>query len=82
MSATQLTATHVAASVATDEQRGAGILIGLGIPFCICAATAIIVWAYFRLQSHRADAVAMASTASWPRRPWPTSRSCGPSWPS
>ena len=28
--------------------------------FCICAVIAIVVWAYFRLQSHRADAVAMA----------------------
>ena len=57
MSATQMTATHVAALTSSGE---AGILIGLGIPFCVCAATAIIVWAYFRLQAHRADAVAMA----------------------
>ena len=57
MTATQMTATHVAALTSSGE---AGILLGLGIPFCICAATAIIVWAYFRLQSHRADAVAMA----------------------
>jgi predicted negative regulator of RcsB-dependent stress response len=26
----------------------------------ICIASAVIVWAYFRLQAHRADAVAMA----------------------
>jgi hypothetical protein len=57
MSAMQMTATHAAALTSSGE---AGILIGLGIPFCVCAATAIIVWAYFRLQSHRADAVAMA----------------------
>jgi hypothetical protein len=38
----------------------AGISIGLGIPAFVCAAAAIIVWAYFRLQAHRADAVAMA----------------------
>lgn len=38
----------------------AGIVIGLGIPAFICIATAVIVWAYFRLQAHRADAVAMA----------------------
>jgi predicted negative regulator of RcsB-dependent stress response len=37
------------------------ITIGLGIPVAICAAVAIIVWAYFQLQQHRADAVAMAS---------------------
>jgi hypothetical protein len=38
----------------------AGITIGLGIPVAVCAAVAVIVWAYFRLQAHRADAVAMA----------------------
>jgi predicted negative regulator of RcsB-dependent stress response len=32
----------------------------VGIPFVICAAIAVIVWAYFRLHAHRADAVAMA----------------------
>jgi len=36
-----------------------GILLAIFVP--ICAATAIIVWDYFRLQRHRADAVAMAS---------------------
>jgi uncharacterized protein YqfA (UPF0365 family) len=36
------------------------IVIGLGIPLAICAAVAVIVWSYFRLQAHRADAVAMA----------------------
>jgi hypothetical protein len=57
-----MTATHVAAHhlAALTSSAEAGILIGLGIPFCICAAAAIIVWAYFRLQAHRADAVAMA----------------------
>ncbi len=37
-----------------------GITIGLGIPLAVCAAAAVIVWSYFRLQAHRADAVAMA----------------------
>jgi hypothetical protein len=37
------------------------VLISVGIPFVICAALAVIVASYFRLQSHRADAVAMAS---------------------
>jgi hypothetical protein len=57
-----MTATHVAVHhlAALTSSAEAGILIGLGIPFCICAAAAIIVWAYFRLQAHRADAVAMA----------------------
>jgi type VI protein secretion system component VasK len=36
------------------------IVISLGIPLAICAAVAVIVWSYFRLQAHRADAVAMA----------------------
>jgi predicted negative regulator of RcsB-dependent stress response len=45
---------------ALDSTATAGIFIGLGIPFCICAAAAVIVWSYFRLQEHRADAVAMA----------------------
>jgi predicted negative regulator of RcsB-dependent stress response len=57
MTATHVAAQHVAALTSSAE---AGILIGLGIPFCICAAAAIIVWSYFQLQSHRADAVAMA----------------------
>jgi predicted negative regulator of RcsB-dependent stress response len=35
-----------------------GILLAVLIP--ICAAIAVIVWNYFRLQRHRADAVAMA----------------------
>ena len=62
MTATQMTVAQVATTHAGALSSSAteGILIGLGIPFCICAATAIIVWAYFRLQSHRADAVAMA----------------------
>lgn len=36
-----------------------GILLAIFVP--ICAAIAIIVWNFFRLQRHRADAVAMAS---------------------
>ena len=36
-----------------------GVLLAIFVP--ICAAIAIIVWSYFRLQRHRADAVAMAS---------------------
>ncbi len=36
------------------------VLISLGIPFVVCASVAVVVWAYFRLQAHRADAVAMA----------------------
>jgi flagellar basal body-associated protein FliL len=36
-----------------------GILLAIFVP--ICAAIAIIVWNFLRLQRHRADAVAMAS---------------------
>jgi type VI protein secretion system component VasK len=36
------------------------ITISLGIPLAVCAAVAVIVWSYFRLQAHRADAIAMA----------------------
>jgi hypothetical protein len=48
------------AHLALTSGAEAGIFVGLGIPAFICAATAVIVWAYFRLQAHRADAVAMA----------------------
>jgi hypothetical protein len=46
--------------VALTSGAEAGIWIGLGIPAAISAAVAVIVWSYFRLQAHRADAVAMA----------------------
>lgn len=36
-----------------------GIVLAVFVP--VCAAIAIIVWNYYRLQRHRADAVAMAS---------------------
>jgi hypothetical protein len=36
-----------------------GVVASIFIP--ICAAIAIVVWNYYRLQRHRADAVAMAS---------------------
>jgi hypothetical protein len=36
-----------------------GILLAIFVP--ICAAIAVIIWNFFRLQRHRADAVAMAS---------------------
>jgi hypothetical protein len=36
-----------------------GILLAIFVP--ICAAIAVAVWGYYRLQRHRADAVAMAS---------------------
>jgi hypothetical protein len=36
-----------------------GVCLAIFLP--LCAAIAVIVWSYFRLQRHRADAVAMAS---------------------
>jgi hypothetical protein len=48
--------THVLAS----GTNYTAITLGLGIPLAICVAIAVIVWSYFRLQRHRADAVAMA----------------------
>jgi predicted negative regulator of RcsB-dependent stress response len=36
-----------------------GIVAAIFVP--ICAAVAVIMWNYYRLQRHRADAVAMAS---------------------
>ena len=36
-----------------------GVLLAILVP--ICAAVAVIVWNYYRLQRHRADAVALAS---------------------
>jgi hypothetical protein len=49
--------TEVLASSGTNFTA---IAISLGIPVAVCAAIAVIVWSYFRLQRHRADAVAMA----------------------
>ncbi len=50
----------LAASSSTNSINPTAVLITVGIPFVVCAAIAVIVWAYFRLQAHRADAVAMA----------------------
>jgi hypothetical protein len=44
----------------TNAINPTAVLISVGIPLVICASIAVIVWAYFRLQAHRADAVAMA----------------------
>lgn len=47
-------------AVTTHTLNPTAVIISVGIPFVICAAIAAIVWAYFNLQAHRADAVAMA----------------------
>jgi predicted negative regulator of RcsB-dependent stress response len=44
----------------TSAINPTAVLISVGIPLVVCAAIAVIVWSYFRLQAHRADAVAMA----------------------
>jgi type VI protein secretion system component VasK len=51
-------ATHVLASGGTNL-TAIGVLLAIFVP--ICAAIALIVGWYFRLQRHRADAVAMAA---------------------
>ena len=58
-----MTGTHLAATLASGSSNfnwtPIGVLMAVLIP--ICAAIAISVASYFRLQRHRADAVAMAS---------------------
>jgi predicted negative regulator of RcsB-dependent stress response len=56
-----MTGTHAATTLAASGTNFTviGILLAIFIP--ICAATAMIVWNYYRLQRHRADAVAMAA---------------------
>jgi hypothetical protein len=53
-----MTATNVLASGGTNY-TAVGVLLAIFVP--ICAAVALSVGWYFRLQRHRADAVAMAS---------------------
>lgn len=52
-----MTTTGALASSGTNV-TAIGIVLGIFIP--ICVAVAVIVWNYYRLQRHRADAVAMA----------------------
>jgi predicted negative regulator of RcsB-dependent stress response len=53
--------THTALTLASAGANFTpiGIIAAIFVP--ICAAIAVVVWNYFRLQRHRADAVAMAS---------------------
>jgi hypothetical protein len=51
----------LAAAVTTPAQAVQVILISVGIPLVVLGSIAVIVVAYFRLQGHRADAVAMAN---------------------
>jgi hypothetical protein len=54
-----MTLTTTLASSSGTNLTPIGIVLSIFVP--ICAAAAVIVWSYFRLQRHRADAVAMAS---------------------
>jgi len=55
-----MTATHILASGSGGTSYSVVyVLLAIFVP--ICAATAAIVGWYFRLQRHRADAVAMAA---------------------
>jgi predicted negative regulator of RcsB-dependent stress response len=58
MTAMNLTTT-LASSGTNFNWTPIGVLLAIFVP--ICAAIAVVVWSYFRLQRHRADAVAMAS---------------------
>jgi predicted negative regulator of RcsB-dependent stress response len=53
--------THLTTTLASTgtNYTPIGIVAAIFVP--LCAAVAVIVWNYFRLQRHRADAVAMAS---------------------
>ena len=53
-----MTAMH---TVATNSVSWTPIAISVGIVAVVGAVIAVIVASYFRLQSHRADAVAMAN---------------------
>jgi len=46
--------------LANTTVNPSAVIISVGIPLVVCASVAAVVWAYFRLQAHRADAVAMA----------------------
>ena len=51
--------THVPA-LASGGANVTAISISVGLIFIIGAVISVVVWSYFGLQSHRADAVAMA----------------------
>ena len=52
-----MTGLAVAASGGTNYTA---ITISIGIVLIVAGSIAVVVWSYFRLQRHRADAVAMA----------------------
>ncbi|HEX8005929.1 MAG TPA: hypothetical protein VF482_05805 [Trebonia sp.] len=56
-----MTGTHLTGTLASTGTNftAIGVLLAIFVP--ICAAVAVVVWNYYRLQRHRADAVAMAA---------------------
>jgi hypothetical protein len=56
---THITTSLAAASGTSFNWTPFAVLLAIFVP--VCTAVAVIVWSYFRLQRHRADAVAMAS---------------------
>ena len=56
-----MTGLALAATHTTHSTNYNGVIVSVGIIFIIGAVIAVIVASYFRLQGHRADAVAMAS---------------------
>jgi predicted negative regulator of RcsB-dependent stress response len=58
MTGADVTAAALVSSSGTDFTP-IGVLLAIFVP--VCAAVAVIVWNYYRLQRHRADAVAMAA---------------------
>jgi hypothetical protein len=48
-----------AAAAGATNYAPVGILAAIFVP--ICTAVVVVLWNYYRLQRHRADAVAMAS---------------------
>jgi hypothetical protein len=59
-----MTGAQVTGTLASSSSNGTnftiiGLMLAIFVP--LCAAIAVVVWSYFRLQRHRADAVAMAS---------------------
>ena len=53
--------TTLALAHSTSSVNTTAIIISIGIPLVVGLVIAVIVVAYFNLQAHRADAVAMAS---------------------
>jgi hypothetical protein len=56
-----MTGAHVITTAASSGTNFTPIGVSLAVLVPVCAAIAVIVWSYFRLLRHRADAVAMAS---------------------